>query len=173
MDTYFERITSAKEKEQLDTAQLEQKYKCKVFPFGQGQLPDEAREFLRRHMERLLIRWLPDLMVIRPDLYPIHGGEWIWLADSKAGRQDTNFWDLEKAAHEAHRLQRVALGLPIVYLWPDGYSCSYVEDLTDDVLIPGPRVSVWRTDYWLIPKDIARPLEEVFGKKKPGKEKPE
>jgi hypothetical protein len=169
MDTYIKRITSATEKEQLDTAQLEQKYRCKVFPFGQGQLPDQARDFLRKHSPRLPIRWLPDLMVIRPDLYPLHGSEWIWLVDSKAGRQDTRNWDLEKQAHEAHRLQRAALGLPIVYIWPDGCSCSYVEDLTDDVLISGPKISVHRTDYWLVPKELARPLEDVFGKKKPGK----
>lgn len=88
----------------------------------------------------------------------------MWLVDSKSGRQDTKYWVLEKTAHEAHRLQQIALGLPIVYIWPDGCTCSYVDDLPDEKLINGPPPPPRRTSYWLVPKNLTRSLDEVFGK---------
>jgi len=164
-DTFANRIAGATEKEKTDATMLEEMYRCVVSPFGQGQLPDEVREFLRKHSKRLPIRWLPDLMVIRPALALAGKDEWMWLVDSKTGRQDTQCWDLEKAAHEAHRLQRDALGLPIVYIWPDGCTCSYLEDLTDDVLVQGPPMRHGSgTPYWLVPKELTRPLDDIFGK---------
>jgi hypothetical protein len=194
MYTFAIRIGATTEKEKDDTAQLEEKYGCRVAPFGQSQLPDEFRGYLHNHPKCLPIRWLPDLLVVRPDLQParrvnLHADsaegvkragernyvnpsglltdidEWMWLVDSKTGRQDTKNWDLEKAAHAAHRLQRDALGLPIVYIWPDGCSCSYIEDLPDEKLIDGPRGrSGSGTPYWLVPKKLTRSLDEVFGK---------
>lgn len=195
MDSFATRIVEATEKEKADTARLE-KYGCKVYPFGQALLPDDAREYLRKHPALLYLRWLSDLLVVRPDLQPtrqvnMHANitegikrarernyvnptdlspgvnEWIWLVDSKEGRKDTSFWSLEKDAHEAHRLQRPALGLPTLYIWPDGCSCSYVEDLTDEVLIDGTSKGRGSgTPFWLVPKELTRPLDEVFGKEK-------
>lgn len=169
LDTFATRISGAVVKEKSDAETLIQDYGCLVKPFGQGQLPDEIRDFLHRHTEQLPIRWLPDLMVIRPALYHANVTEWMWLVDSKYqeqykwGKYDN--WVLEKAAHASHRLQRVALGLPIVYIWPDGRTCSYVDDLTDEVLLPCP----WNgngsgTPCWKVPKKLTRTLDEVFGK---------
>jgi len=165
VDTFATRISAATKKEEEDAALLEQKYRCVVTPFGQGQLTDEARNYLRQHPKPLYIRWLPDRLVIRPALYLEMMDEWMWLIDSKIGRQDTLYWVLEKAAHTAHRLQRDALGLPIVYIWPDGCTCSYVEDLPDEKLIDGPqRGNGSGTPYWLVPKELTRPLDDIFGK---------
>lgn len=161
--TFRSRIERARAKEAADTATLQQKFRCVVTPFGQGQLPDEVRDYLRKHPDHVFIRWLPDLMVISPGLYLAKAKEWMWLVDSKDGRTNTENWTLEKAAHEAHRLQRAALGLPIVYIWPDGCSCSYVEDLTDEVLLEGRPISSGSgTPYWLVPKTVTRSLEDVF-----------
>jgi hypothetical protein len=195
METYEERKGEAAEKESADADKLKQKYGCEVYLFGQSQLPDDARRYLRKSPGPLPLRWIPDLLVVRPDLQQqvrqvnLHVdtdegmkrarernyvnpkdslpsvNEWRWLVDSKTGRQDTKYWDLEKSAHEAHRLQRPAFGLPVVYIWPDGCSCSYIEDLTDEILLPGPPPKPWRTPYWLVPKDVTRSLDEVFGKR--------
>jgi hypothetical protein len=164
-DTFSTRLIGAIEKEKADAAILEQKYGCVVTRFGQGQLPNEFRRFLLNHPKRLYIRWLADLLVARPDLCLARAAESIWLVDSKYGRLDTAFWVLEKAAHEAHRLQQNALSLPNVYLWPDGNSCSYVDDLPDEALKDGPPMrSGSGTPYWLVPKELARPFQDVFGK---------
>lgn len=158
------RIGGATEKERADKESLENLFGCKVYTFGQSLLPNEARAYLQSHHALLYLRWLADMLVVRPDLYKTDAEEWMWLVDSKSGRQDTPNWILEKSAHTAHRLQRTALGLPIVYIWPDGCTCSYIEDLPDEVLIDGPMSRHGSgTPYWLVPKRLARPLEDVFG----------
>jgi hypothetical protein len=161
------RMERAAKKEEADAALLEQAYGCVVTPFGQGQLPDDIRGYLHMHPDHLYIRWLPDRMVIRPALYLAKIKECAWLVDSKYSPLPNPFddWLLEKDAHVAHRLQRTALGLPIVYIWPDGCSCSYVEDLSDEVLKPGNnRGNGSGTPYWKVPKKVTRPLDDVFGK---------
>lgn len=165
VDTFASRIADATEKERKDAANLREAYRCVVTWFGQGQLPTEVREQLHRFPGHLPIRWLPDMMVIRPALFLAGKEEWIWLVDSKVGRLNTKYWTLEQAAHAAHRLQLTALGLPIVYIWPDGRSCSYVDDLLDDKLIEGPQYGRGSgTPYWLVPKELTRSLDDVFGK---------
>jgi hypothetical protein len=168
IDTFASRITKAVAKEVADTEKLEQKYGCKVYRFGQALLPDDAREYLRYHPNPLYVRWLSDLLAVRPDLWRARALESMWFIDSKIGREDTLYWDLEKAAHTAHRLQQIALGLPIVYIWPDGCSCSYVDDLPDEVLKDGPpNRSGSGTPYWLVLKKLTRTLDDVFGKASP------
>lgn len=165
------RMDGATKKETADAALLEQKYGCIVTPFGQGQLPDVVREYLRNHpgREHIYLRWLPDRLAIRPDLCKAGVPECMWLPDSKYSPPDKHdrydAWLLEKSAHAAHRLQRVALGLPIVYIWPDGRTCSYVEDLADDVLTNGSGSGYGSgTPYWFVPKNLTRSLDDVFGK---------
>jgi hypothetical protein len=167
VDTFVTRMELAAKKEEADAALLEQEYRCVVTPFGQGQLSDEVRKYLHMHVDHLYVRWLPDRMVIRPALYLAKIKEWMWLVDSKYSPLPNTHdaWLLEKDAHTAHRLQRTALGLPIVYIWPDGCSCSYVEDLPDEALIEGPfRGNGSGTPYWKVPKKLTRPLNDVFGK---------
>ncbi len=165
-DSFSTRLEGATEKEKADAERLEQKYGCVTYRFGQVLLPDDARGYLRRCPELLYVRWLSDLLVVRPDLWRLLAPESMWFVDSKSGRLDTPYWSLEKAAHEAHRLQRPALGLPIVYIWPNGCSCSYVEDLPNEVLLPGSRLGFGSgTPYWLVPKELTRTLDDIFGKK--------
>ncbi len=155
-DSFANRIGRATEKEKADAARLE-KLGFKVYPFGQSLFPDEARAFLRKQ-KHLYLRWLHDLLAIRiKDGWPI-------LVDSKIGRKDTQNWVLEKDAHDAHRLQLPALGVTSVYIWPDGCSCSYVEDLTDEVLIDGSYHGKGSgTPFWLVRKELTRPLDTVLG----------
>lgn len=166
---FNERLKRAIEKEEADAATLQQKYKCVVSPFGQAQLPDYVRHYLKA--KPVYIRWLPDQIAIRPALFMAGIAEFMWLVDSKYSRMPNpyDYWLLEKSAHEAHRLQRSALGLPIVYIWPDGETCSYVEDLPDELLIPGPphQGIGSGTPYWWVKKTLTRPLDEVFGKNVP------
>ncbi len=164
MDTFADRIAAALEKEKADTAQLE-KLGCHVEPFGQALLSDKFRGYLKSHPNKLNVRWLGDLLIARPDLLDAQVSESTWIGDSKIGRLNTQYWDLEKSAHSAHRLQQDALSLPHVYIWPDGISCSYVDDLTDDILIEGPyRGYGSGTPFWLVPKELTRSLDNVFGK---------
>jgi ribulose bisphosphate carboxylase small subunit len=164
MTTWATRITSAQEREQEVWALLEQGYGCQVSFFGQSQLPEKMRDRLRAYPSKPNIRWLPDLLVERDYLRFQRVQEYIWLVDVKSCRLDTDYWDIEQASLAAHRSMRYQLGLPIVYVWPDG--CSYVEDLRDNLLINGPyRGNGSGTPFWLFPKKYARPLEEVFGVK--------
>lgn len=168
VDAFHKRLEGATEKELADAARLEQEYECEVTRFGQGQLPDKFREYLKNYPKPLPMRWMSDLLIVRPAVLstPL---ESIWLGDSKYQEKEKwglyDSWVLEQAAHTAHRLQQVAYGVPNVYLWPDGITCSYVDDLPDEALIPGKN---WGngsgTPFWKVPKELGRPLKDVFGK---------
>jgi hypothetical protein len=118
---------------------------------GQSQLSTEMRFYLRRINTRF--RWFPDMLaVFRKQL---------WLVDPKFGRMDTDSWDIEVSAFDAHPAFQDAFGVPVVYVWAD-LTCSYHDDVKEWVRGPFPGVGQWRTDYYLVPKSVSRPLDEVF-----------
>jgi hypothetical protein len=150
------------------------KYGCLVSKFGQAQLSPDAREYLHNGpgADDRLIRWLPDLFVISPPMYNAGFSEYMWLVDSKYSfKYNPDFpsryahWLIEKAVLSAQRELRKVLGLPIVYIWPDGLTCSYVEDLTDDLLITAPYYGEGSgTEAWKFPRNKTCSLDDVFGK---------
>lgn len=151
--SFSDRMTLARAHEQ-STAQRLRAYRWEVCDFGQGQLTAPMRDALRRINTPL--RWMPDLLAVRETK--------VALIDAKAEQnKDTPNFSLEKSSHSAHIRWWVTFGIPLVYVWDD-FRCNYITDLGEEHLHQGAWLGRGSgTPFWLIPKTIARPWDDVFG----------
>lgn len=129
-------------------------------PFGQGQIPGNCRDILRRYedsaMNPVLIRWLPDIIAVR-DI----GKPEVCLIDAKAG--GPNF-AIETRAVEASEIFVEKMNVPCFFVGDDGSVITPRICRERGRLGPPPRDGRGSgTPYLLIDKQWGRPFADVFG----------
>ncbi len=135
-----------------------------AFPFGQAQLPDECRARLKRFEDGArrpsLIRWMPDIITFRD--MP-NGRSFVALIDAKCGGGGTLNFSVEMSAVETAAIYADQLYTPTFFVF-DNWSVLTPRDARQRG-VKGPDPAPGRgsgTPYLLVPKQWARPFDEIF-----------
>lgn len=131
--------------------------------FGQGLFSERVRGALRDIKPVTLVRWLPDLIAVKP--HPREPRDRVVLVDAKSDeRHDTPFFSLEASAWTHHLWIEQMWGLPMVYVWSD-LTCNRASALKAHRYEPFPRgkVNGSGTPFVLLRKDEQIPLDRCFG----------
>ena len=122
-------------------------------PFGQGILTAVVRDALRAWDTEL--RWMPDLLCVRPrtDEAPI--GDCVRLVDAKwSNRHDTGNYDFEAKSVAAHHRWIVGYGHHVWLVFYDLRCCRVADALASHQLHRGAWLGVGSgTPFYLLPKD--------------------
>jgi hypothetical protein len=123
-----------------------------TFPFGAGQLTEEARRQLIKYDTPM--RYIPDILAFREDR--------LVLVEAKTGRNDTDNVAIETKCYEAGFSLSGIWRIPVFYVW-----CGF---LTGDVWTihehkhAGPyRGDGSGTPFYLVPKKVLKLFDDVFG----------
>lgn len=121
-------------------------------PFGQGILTATVRDALRAWSTDL--RWMPDLLCVRPSTDSAPIGDCIRLVDAKwSNVQDTANYDFECSSVAAHHRWIVGYGHHVWLAFYDMRCCRVADALASPALHRG----AWRgagsgTPFFLLPK---------------------
>jgi hypothetical protein len=134
-------------------AWLRDEYECKVFAWGQEQLPLWVRRTLQK--QNYGLRYEPDLLVGR--------GTRLWGVDVKSGGGDYSYYVLNQDTYYAQVALQEAYGFPFVTMWHDR-QCTYLSDLAlEDMTAMNSAVRGNGRPYFLVPKRFGVHADEVFG----------
>jgi hypothetical protein len=132
--------------------------------FGQALLTVEVRDALRAW--RTDLRWMPDLLAVRPahDLAPAE--DCVRLIDAKwSGRHDTGRYDFECSSVAAHHRWMTGFGHDVWLVFWDMRCCRVGDALASPQLRKGTWAGVGSgTPFWLLPCDdpCVIPLADAF-----------
>lgn len=113
MTTFADRLKLA---EEWELALIEQLEECGWLAdrFGQAQIRDDMRKYLRRWPTPL--RWLPDILAIHPG----NGRHCLIDAKTDQSKRTTDNYAVEVSVVDTGELFIRNLGTPVFYVWPDG-----------------------------------------------------
>lgn len=157
--TFAERMTDAKPTEDRVMAALRARG-WDAWPFGQGQLPEQARDALRRYVDSsyrpTLIRWMPDILAVL-DGDPLR----VALIDAK--KCNGPRYAIETRAVEAAEAF-TAMHIPVFFVMDDGATLTPRDVRERGFLGPvSDSTGGSGTPYLLVEKRWGREFGSVFG----------
>lgn len=161
--SFAERMQSAHEFEQAVLDRLNATG-WQAFPFGQSQLPNQARQLLIRYEDAArrpcLIRWLADIIAFRETA----GGKvWTMLVDAKVCGERTQNYAVEMSAYETAEAFTDQLFTPTFFVFDDWKVLTPREVRQRGLPGPPPKAGNGSgTPYVLVSKRWGRPFDEVF-----------
>jgi hypothetical protein len=133
-------------------------------PFGQAQLPEVFRRQLWRFVDGALrpslIRWMPDIIALRPHA---NGGLQLALIDAKTCTAQSANFSIESSALDAAETYVDRLYTPTFFVF-DNWTVLTPRDVRHRGCL-GPMPSSNQasgTAYVLVPKCYGRPFDSVF-----------
>ena len=138
-----------------------QKMGWPAFPFGQGLLPEECRERLKRYTDKsgfpCLIRWMPDIITYR-DMDD--GTALVALIDAKTCPDRPNY-SIEIKAIETMEIYKDKFHTPTFFVFDDWNVLTPRTVRERGWIGPPPRFGSG-TPYMLVSKEFSLPMSEVF-----------
>ncbi len=132
-----------------------------AFPFGQGLLPEECRERLKRYTSAdglpCLIRWMPDIITYRDF---DDGSTLVALIDAKTCPNRPNY-SIEIKALETMEIYKEKLNTPTFFVFDDLKVLTPRLVRKHGRIGPPPRFGSG-TPYVLVSKDISEPMADIF-----------
>lgn len=132
--------------------------------FGQGQLPEHQRDHLRLYRDQgkypTPVRWMPDIIASKK----FANRSIVIFVDAKAGNryEQTGRHDLEIAAIESAMGWAMYSRCPAYFVFQD-FRVATPEDVLEHGQQGQFRGSGSGTPFLLIPVDVCRPFDDVFG----------
>ena len=132
-----------------------------AFPFGQGLLPEECRERLKRYTNNeglpCLIRWMPDIITYR-DMDD--GSALVALIDAKTCSDRPNY-SIEIRAIETMEIYKDKFHTPTFFVFDDWKVLTPRTVRAHGRIGPPPRFGSG-TPYMLVSKQFSLLMSEVF-----------
>ncbi len=132
-----------------------------AFPFGQGLLPEECRQRLKRYTNSqglpCLIRWMPDIITYR-DMDD--GTSLVALIDAKTCPDRPNY-SIEIKAIETMEIYKDKFHTPTFFVFDDWMVLTPRRVRERGIIGPLPQFGSG-TPYMLVSKQFSRPMADVF-----------
>ena len=158
--TFSDRMASAKVFES-DLIDRLNSMGWRAWPFGQGLLPEECRNALKRFRDDQgnpsLIRWMPDILAVKT----IGHGSSVALIDAKKSNADYSSYTIEIKAVETMEIYAKHLFTPTFFVFDDYRVLTPSNARALGVAGPPPKFGSG-TPYILVQKLFSQPMEDVF-----------